>query len=69
MPGMPRGKPAGVPCIHLTDDYRCAIYDARPEVCRRLRPTREMCGETRADALRYLAALERATAPAKTKDL
>lgn len=63
IPGMPRGKPAGVRCIHLTDDYRCAIYDARPDVCRRLRPLREMCGETREDALRYLAALERATTP------
>jgi len=63
IPGMPHGKPAGVRCIHLTADYRCNIYATRPEVCRRLRPTREMCGETRDDALRYLAALERATAP------
>lgn len=63
IPGMPRGKPAGVRCVHLTDDYRCAIYNTRPAVCRRWRPSREMCGATREDALRYLAALEHATRP------
>jgi hypothetical protein len=63
IPGMPRGKPAGVRCVQLTDDNHCRIYDQRPDVCRRLRPSREMCGETRDDALRYLAALERATMP------
>ena len=65
IPGMPHGKPAGVPCIHLTADYRCALYGkpVRPEVCRRLRPMREMCGESRGHALRYLTWLERATAP------
>ncbi|MCI0475469.1 MAG: YkgJ family cysteine cluster protein, partial [Anaerolineales bacterium] len=56
-------------CIQLTDDNRCRIYDQRPDVCRRLRPSREMCGETTEDALRYLAALERATAPQTTKAL
>jgi Fe-S-cluster containining protein len=60
---MPYGKPAGVRCAQLTDDNRCRIYHARPQVCRRLRASREMCGETPEDALRYLAALERATAP------
>lgn len=65
IPGMPHGKPAGVRCIHLTADYRCALYGRpeRPEVCRRLRPMREMCGWSRGEALRYLAWLERATAP------
>ena len=63
IPGMPRGKPAGVRCVHLSDDHRCRIYDQRPEVCRRLHPSREMCDKTTEDALRYLAALERATAP------
>lgn len=63
LPGMPHGKPAGVRCVQLTADNRCRIYAARPKVCRRLRPSREMCGVTREDALRYLVALERATAP------
>jgi Fe-S-cluster containining protein len=65
LPGMPNGKPAGVRCVNLTEDARCRVYATRPEVCRRLRPTPEMCGETRDDALRYLTELERATAPKK----
>jgi hypothetical protein len=60
---MPDGKPAGVRCLHLTDDHRCRIYDKRPEVCRRLKPSREMCGETTEEALRYLIELERLTQP------
>ena len=40
IPGMPEGKPAGVRCVQLTDDNRCAIFDSeeRPWVCGRLRP-------------------------------
>lgn len=63
IPGMPSGKPAGVRCVNLTVDNRCAIYDARPAVCRRLRPSREMCGETTEDAMKYLTELERLTTP------
>jgi Fe-S-cluster containining protein len=35
IPGMPDGKPAGVRCIHLLDDFRCALYNKpdRPKVC------------------------------------
>jgi hypothetical protein len=66
IPGMPGGKPAGVRCIHLTDDHRCAIFGMpeRPEVCNRLQPSLEMCGTTALDAYRYLARLERTTRPA-----
>ncbi len=66
IPGMPEGKPAGVRCAQLTDDNRCAIFGSpeRPEVCNRLRPMPEMCGETFEDAMRYLEELERATRPA-----
>jgi uncharacterized protein len=66
IPGMPGGKPAGVRCIHLTPDNRCDLFGKpeRPDVCRRLRPSEEMCGRTREDALAYLTMLERATAPA-----
>ena len=62
---MPDGKPAGVRCVQLSDDYRCLIYDRpeRPEVCRRLRPNLEMCGDTREHALLYLTELELATRP------
>ena len=60
MPGLPNGKPAGMRCPHLTDDFRCALFGLpdRPTVCTRLRPMAEMCGETRAQALAYLEWLE-----------
>ncbi len=63
IPGMPNGKPAGVRCVQLSDDNRCRLYGKpeRPEVCSRLSPSREMCGETADDALRYLTELERLT--------
>ncbi|MDF2626652.1 MAG: hypothetical protein K0R39_483 [Symbiobacteriaceae bacterium] len=65
IPGMPGGKPAGVRCVQLTDDGRCRIFGQpeRPEVCRSLRPTPEMCGESAADALRWLTWLEAETSP------
>lgn len=65
MPGLPGGKPAGLPCPHLTADLRCALFGLpeRPEVCARLRPGPEMCGETREHALAYLTALEEQTRP------
>ena len=67
MPGLPHGKPAGVRCIHLTDDYLCRLYGLpeRPEVCTRLRPMAEMCGDSREHALVYLAWLEGETAPGR----
>jgi Fe-S-cluster containining protein len=65
IPGMPGGKAAGERCVQLTGDNLCRLFGHpdRPEVCTRLRPSQEMCGETREHALDYLAALERATAP------
>lgn len=66
IPGMPQGKPAGVKCIQLLEDFRCALFGRpeRPIVCVSLRPTQDMCGHHRLDALRGLDAMERATAPA-----
>ena len=63
IPGMPAGKPAGVRCLQLTDDYQCRIFDdpRRPKVCASLRPSEEMCGDRREYALRYLSELEQAT--------
>ena len=65
IPGMPNGKPAGVRCVQLTDDNRCALFEKpeRPEVCRRLRPTPAMCGADRDEALAVLNELELATCP------
>jgi hypothetical protein len=66
IPGMRGGKPAGVACRQLLPDYRCAIFGRpeRPAVCVSLRPSPEMCGATREQALRLLAALEQVTRPA-----
>ena len=63
IPGMPHGKPAGVHCVQLTDDLRCAIFgdSARPACCSGLQPSAEMCGETREHALAWLARLEQLT--------
>ncbi|MBV8878739.1 MAG: YkgJ family cysteine cluster protein [Planctomycetaceae bacterium] len=65
IPGMPLGKPAGVRCVQLTDDHRCLLFGLpeRPKVCVQLRPTEDMCGSSREDALDRLRRLERSTAP------
>jgi len=65
IPGMPRGKPAGVRCVQLTAGYRCAIFGRpeRPACCSGLRPSAEMCGEDRGHALAWLRQLERRTRP------
>ena len=61
---MPQGKPAGVRCIQLDAADRCRIFGQpeRPAVCVGLRPSAEMCGGSRAEALSYLGRLERMTA-------
>lgn len=65
IPGMPNSKPAGVPCVQLSDDYRCLLFGKaeRPAVCQALQPSAEMCGESAAEALAYLICLEEATRP------
>lgn len=62
---MPVGKPAGIPCIQLLPDYRCAIFGRpeRPAVCQSLRPTESMCGAGQAEAMANLARMEAETAP------
>ena len=58
-------KPAGEPCGHLDADFRCTIFarPERPACCAGLQPSGEMCGETREQALHWLANLEAATRP------
>lgn len=65
IPGMPAGKPAGVRCVQLTADNRCALFGRpeRPAVCVSLRPDVAMCGVREADAFAILSELERATRP------
>lgn len=62
---MPNGKPAGVACVQLDAQLGCRLFGSplRPAVCGNLRPSLEMCGTSRKQALSMLAALERATQP------
>lgn len=69
IPGMPMrngiSKAAGERCVQLTDDNRCKLFGRpeRPAVCSSLMPSREMCGETNEQAMRWLGMMERSTAP------
>ncbi len=65
LPGMPHGKPAGVPCVQLDARMRCKVFATpqRPAFCGRLRPAADMCGGSRSEALALLASLEQATRP------
>ncbi len=65
IPGMPHGKPAGMPCVQLDDAYRCRIFGRpeRPTFCASLRPHDDMCGATREQALALLDAMEQCTRP------
>lgn len=67
LPGLPDGKPAGMPCPHLdgTASRRCRLFGRpeRPAVCASLAPSVEMCGASREQAIRFLEQLESATRP------
>lgn len=60
---MPAGKPAGMRCVQLDDDLRCKIFNdaRRPAVCASLKPSVDMCGDTREYAMIFLTQLEQAT--------
>jgi len=66
IPGMPGGKPAGVRCIHLSEEYRCLIYGdpRRPKVCNDFLADPEVCGSSREEAMKILSALESGTSQA-----
>ncbi|EGT3572054.1 YkgJ family cysteine cluster protein [Citrobacter sp. ANG330] len=65
IPGMPQGKPANVRCVQLSDDNLCRIFGSslRPNVCRSLKPSPEMCLTNRDEAMTWLIDLEALTAP------
>ncbi|MBK6650090.1 MAG: YkgJ family cysteine cluster protein [Betaproteobacteria bacterium] len=68
IPGMPNGKPAGVRCVQLQVDQRCAIFGRpeRPAFCAGLQPSKEMCGLSNSHAFAWLEKLEQATDPSST---
>ena len=61
--GMPDGKPAGQPCVHLDAAMRCKIFEdpRRPALCDRFAAEEWVCGENREVALIRLMELERLT--------
>jgi hypothetical protein len=56
---MPEGKPAGVRCIHLLINNKCAIYTSsdKPKVCTDFKAEPEFCGSSREEAIRILYTL------------
>jgi uncharacterized protein len=61
IPGMPGGKPSGIRCIHLLDDYSCDIYNTpdKPKVCSDFKAEPEFCGSSREEALQILSGLSK----------
>ena len=65
IPGMPDGKPGGVRCVNLDENNRCRIWGQPdyPAACRNFTPTPEFCGSSNEEAMRQIAAFEKATQP------
>ena len=65
LPGMPHGKPAGVSCVQLLPDMRCAVFGKpeRPAFCGSLQPSAEMCGTSQEAAMTWLTRLDALTTP------
>ncbi|MGM0630822.1 MAG: YkgJ family cysteine cluster protein [Pseudomonadota bacterium] len=63
IPGMPNGKPAGVRCVQLDDDNLCRLFGKpeRPAVCGEFSADKEICGESREQAIILLTLLEEDT--------
>ena len=57
---MPEGKAAGVRCIHLLDDFKCALFGdpSRPKVCSDYLAEPDFCGENREEAMKILRSLD-----------
>ena len=62
---MPLGKAANARCVQLDRQDRCLLFGKpeRPAVCVSLRPSMEMCGASREQALVILTLLEGLTTP------
>ncbi len=67
IPGMPQGKKAGERCVQLDQQNACKIFGQpeRPLFCVGLQASKEMCGDTREQAIAWIARLEVLTQPAR----
>ena len=63
--GMPNGKPAGVPCVHLDADMNCVLFGdgRRQALCDAFTPERAVCADNRQQAMDRLAQLELLSLP------
>jgi hypothetical protein len=61
LPKMPKGKPAGVACLHLDEDYKCELFGKpeRPAVCGGFQAEALFCGNSREEAMAILSDLEK----------
>ncbi|HKM15407.1 MAG TPA: YkgJ family cysteine cluster protein [Marinospirillum sp.] len=61
---MPKGKPAGVACVHLNAQLLCKLFATtkRPKVCSDFGFDLDVCGKNREQALKNLNWLEEQTA-------
>lgn len=59
IPGMETGKPAGIKCIHLSEDFSCAIYEFRPDVCRNFHADIDFCGNSYKEAAKLMSEFEK----------
>lgn len=57
---MPNGKPAGVRCVQLDDQFRCKIFNSpeRPKVCSGFQAERIICGDNALEAKQIILSLE-----------
>jgi uncharacterized protein len=57
---MQNGKPAGVKCVHLTENNLCSIFNnpSRPNVCSSFPAMKDICGDSREEAFRLIRTLE-----------
>lgn len=65
IPGMPQGKPAGIPCVQLDENFHCKIFNhpSRPKVCAQFEAVDYVCGNERQDAISTLEDMETETLP------
>ena len=56
---MPNGKPAGIKCVHLTNDRKCDLFGKpdRPKVCGDFQAEPLFCGGSPDEAKKILSSL------------
>jgi len=59
IPGMEGGKPAGIRCIHLAENRKCALFGKpeRPKVCSDFQAEPMFCGNSGKEAREILSTL------------